>query len=141
MATGIDGKVRVRLLAVVSVLEGLFFVSYGVLVLIGVLRFGLTGPAEVANTPGVTLEILIFLVFGSALLFVALGWWRGRRWARSPFILAQLLGLVVSVPLSGSSGGTERTFGWLVTIIAVASIILSFTRPVTNHLYRDESAL
>ena len=138
---GLDGKARVRILAVVSGFEGLFFIAYGVLVTIGVLRFGISGPAEVANAPGVTLEILIFLVFGAALLLVAMGWWRGSTWARSPFILAQLLGLVVSVPLMGSAGSTERIIGWSVTVIAVACVALSFTRPVTTHLYRDASEL
>ncbi len=138
---GLDGKTRVRILAVVSGAEGLFFIAYGVLVLIGVLRFGITGPVEVANAPGVTLEIIIFLIFGAALLLVAMGWWRGSKWARSPFVLAQLLGLVVSVPLMGSTGGTERLIGWSVTVIAVVCVALSFTRPVTVHLYRDASEL
>ena len=136
---GLNGKARVRILAVVSGFEGLFFIAYGALVIIGVLRFGITGPAEVANAPGVTLEIVIFLVFGAALLLVATGWWRGSRWARSPFILAQLLGLVVSVPLMGSAGSAERMIGWSVTVIAVACVALSFTRPVTAHLYRGAS--
>ncbi|MCF8551881.1 MAG: hypothetical protein K9G05_07390, partial [Candidatus Nanopelagicales bacterium] len=62
------GNRVLRSLAFISALEGIFFVAYGVLIGIGVLTFGLTGPEAVSNPGGVTLEVLIFLVFGAGLL-------------------------------------------------------------------------
>lgn len=112
---------------------------YAILVVVGVARFGVSGPSEVANTPGVTLEVIIFLVFGVGMLLVSWGWFTAQRWARAPFLLAQLLALVISVPLTGASGVAEKLVAIIVTIAAVVGIVLALTPRVTQYLLRDEA--
>lgn len=133
-----QGRLLIRSLAVVAALEGVFFVIYALLVTAGVLRFGLTGPEAVSNTAGVTLEVIIFLFFGCGLLAVAFGWWKTKRWARAPFVLAQLLALVVSVPLMSSTGSTEKIVGAVVTVVAVFAVIVALLPSTTTLLYRAE---
>lgn len=128
-----------RSLAAIAFIEGVFFIANAILVTGGVLIFGLTGPESVSNPAGVTLEVIIFAAFGLGLLVVALGWWRVRSWARAPFVLAQLLALVVSVPLIGSSGSVERVIGVVVTIVAVGGLVVTLLPRTTSLLYRDEA--
>jgi hypothetical protein len=128
----------IRSLAVIAGVEGLVFVVYAILVTVGVARFGLQGPEAVANSAGVTLEVIIFLFFGAGMIVVARGWWRLSRWARAPFVLAQMLALVIGVPLISSSGSTERAAGVIITVIAVVSMTLALLPRTTVHLYRDE---
>ena len=127
-----------RSIATIALVEGVFFIVNAILVTAGVLIFGLTGPESVSNPAGVTLEVVIFAAFGAGLLVVALGWWRVRSWARAPFVLAQLLALVVSVPLISSTGSVERVVGVVVTIVAVGGLIMALLPRTTAHLYRDE---
>lgn len=130
--------IPLRSLAVIAFVEGTFFVVNAILVTAGILIFGFTAPSAVSNPAGVTLEVVIFAAFGVGLLVVAYGWWKVRSWARSPFVLAQLLALVVSIPLIGASGSVERVVGVLVTIVAVGGLIVALLPRTTTLLYRDE---
>ena len=113
---------------------------YAVLIVIGVARFGVSGPSEVANASGVTLEVVIFLFFGLGMLLVAGGWFTAKRWARAPFLLAQLMALVISVPLIGATDALQKWAAILVTLAAIVGIFLAFTPAVTRYLLRDEAA-
>lgn len=118
-------------------MQGVFFIIYAVLITAGVLRFGLTGPEAVSNSAGVTLAVLIFLFFGAGLIATAWGWWQIKGWARSPFVLAQLLALVVGIPLISATGTTEKIVGVVVTIVAIVGGVVSFLPATTALLYRD----
>ena len=113
---------------------------YAVLIVVGVARFGVSGPREVANASGVTLEVVIFLFFGLGMLLVAGGWFAAKRWARAPFLLAQLLALVVSIPLIGATDAFQKWVAILVTLAAIVGIYLAFTPAVTHYLLRGEAA-
>ena len=78
------------------------------------------------------MQILIFAAFGIGLLLVSRGWLRRSRWVRGPFVLAQIIGLVVGVPLVQAAGSVERLAGILVVMLAVAGLVLTFTKPVTS---------
>jgi hypothetical protein len=117
----------------------LVFVVYAILVTAGIVRFGLRGPESVSNPAGVTLEVIIFLFFGVGMAAVARGWWRLSRWARAPFVLAQMLALVVGVPLISSSGSVASAVGVLITVIASVSLVAALLPRTTIHLYRDEA--
>ena len=132
---------RLRFLGAISAIEGLFYLAYAFLVVIGISRDGLTGPSQVANASGVTLEVLIFAIFGAAMLGVSLGWFGRRRWARAPFALAQLLALVVSVPLIGATDLLHQVIAVGVTIVALVGTFMAFTPRVTQQLHGDEVAL
>ena len=127
------GRAFVALSAIAG-LEALALVGYAIYDLISVIRFGIHGPSEVSNTPAVTLQILIFALFGAALAWVCRGWWLRRRWARAPFLLGQLLALVVGVPLAQAEGRVEAVAGVVIVLIAVAGGIVALSRPVSRVL-------
>lgn len=121
-------------LSAIAGLEGLALLGYAVYDLVNVIRLGIQGPAEVSNAPGVALQILIFALFGAAMWLVASGWWRRRRWARAPFLLGQLLALVVGVPLAQAAGRVEQGAGIAIVLVSVAGAILALSRPVGRVL-------
>ena len=121
-------------LALIAGAEGVVLMGYAIFDLVSVIRFGIRGPAEVSNAPGVTLQILIFALFGGGLAWVARGWWRQRRWARAPFLLGQLLALVVGVPLARAGGHVEQAAGIVIVLAAVAGGILALSKPVGRVL-------
>lgn len=121
-------------LAVFAAVEGVALLVYAVYDTIEAIRIGATGPADVSNGPAIILQILIFVIFGGGLLLVARGWWASKRWARAPFILAQVIALVVGIPLAGASGAMERSAGIAVTAIAVVGIVLALTPAVTRAI-------
>ena len=124
-------------LATIALLEGLALVAYGIFDAVEAVRVGATGPADVSNGPAIALQIFIFLVFGAGLLWVARGWWGSRRWARAPFLLTQLIALVVGVPLAQAQGGTERVVGIALSLVALVGIALVFTPVVTRALTEE----
>lgn len=123
-----------RVAAAVAGVEGAAFTAYAVFVIVEVARYGITGPAAVSNVQSVTLEIIIFAVFGVGLLLAGWGLWRARRWGRAPAVLGQLLGLVVGVPLIGAEGPVERAAGMLIVVLAVVALVCLFVPSTTRAL-------
>lgn len=121
-------------LAAIAVIEGVVLLGYGAFDLVSAIRFGVQGPQAVSNTPALVLQILIFAVFGIGLGWVARGWWRQRRWARAPFLLAQVIALVVGFPLISSAGSAERIVGLCVVAVALVGGGLSLAAPVSRVL-------
>ena len=78
--------------------------------------------------------IVIFLVFGAALLLAAWGLWRTRRWSRSLAVLGQLIGLVVGVPLVSATGSVERIAGILVVLMSIGALVCLFLPSSTRAL-------
>jgi hypothetical protein len=107
--------------AAVAFVEGAALIANGLAVAFVVLRDGITGPSAVASPLGVTVEVLLYLAFGAALLWIARGLWQGRDASMTPFALAQILGLAVSVPLA-QGGGASRVVGWLATGLIVTGL-------------------
>ena len=120
-------------LAVIALVEGLVLVAYGVYALVEGLRLGATGPDQVSNVPAIALEVLLFALFGVGLIWLARGWWGARRWARAPFVLAQIIALLLGVPLA-QADGTERVVGVAMSLIAVLGIVLVFTPQALHGL-------
>lgn len=114
--------------------EALVLIGYGILLVIDVARFGITGPAEVSNVPAVVLEIVIFIGFGIALVFTALGLWRARRPARAPAVLAQLIAFVVGGPQVFATETGPRVAGIIIVAVAGAATIALLSRGVTQEM-------
>jgi peptidoglycan/LPS O-acetylase OafA/YrhL len=127
-----------RVLSGIAVVEGLAFLAYAVYDIVQAIRVGATGPSPVSNVPGLILQPLIFAVLGLALGAAAIGFWRTRRWARAPFVLIQLLILVVAVPLalaSAADAGTgPHVAGIVLTVVAVGGLVLTFFPSTTAAL-------
>jgi hypothetical protein len=125
-------------LAGIAAVEGLGLVGYAVFDIVEAFRVGITGPAEVSNPPALILLIVITALFGAGLLLVASGWWRAQRWARSPFVLAQIIIGLVGYEVAQSEGSVERTVGIALVIIAVLGLILSFAPATSRAIAEDE---
>jgi hypothetical protein len=107
--------------ATVAVVEGAALIVNGLAVAFVVLRDGITGPSAVASPLGVAVEVLLYLAFGAALLWIGRGLLQGRSAALTPFALAQILGLAVSIPLA-QGGGASRVVGWIATGLIIAGL-------------------
>jgi len=125
------------LLAAIAAIEGVVLIGYAVYDIIQGLRLGLTGPAEVSNLPGLLLQIVIFAVLGGASIAIAIGWWRAKYAARAPFIVGQLLALVVGFPLAQGTGSLQRAVGVALVVAAVVGIGAALAPPVTRAIVRD----
>lgn len=121
-------------LAVICGSQGAVLVGYAVYDLVELVRIGITGPAEVSNPAAMTLLIAITALFGVALVWVATGWWRGRRWARAPFVLAQLIGGFIGFELTGADGAAERFIGIAIVVVALLGLALAFAPAVNRRL-------
>lgn len=121
-------------LAAIAAIEGVGLLGYAVYDLVQTMRLGVTGPEEVSNVPAVALIIVIQVLFGVGLLWVARGWWLERRWARSPFLVAQILGVLVGYDLAQATGGSERTIGFAVIALAAVGIVLAFLPVVSRSI-------
>ena len=121
-------------LAAIAGIEGIALLAYAVFETVEGIRIGATGPADVSSGPALALQVVILAIFGAALIYVGSGWIRVRRWARAPFLLAQLIALVVGGPLASAVGGTERVAGIALVILAVIGIVLVFTPSVTRSI-------
>lgn len=133
-----NARLPLRILSGIAVAEGLAFLAYAAYDIVRALQIGATGPAPVSNVPGLILQPLIFTILGLALGAAALGFLRSRRWARAPFVLMQLLILVVAVPLALASTGEAGTIphlaGIALTLIAVGGLVLTFLPTTTQAL-------
>lgn len=129
--------VRLRILALIALIEGLALLGYAVYDIYGAITIGTTGPEEVSNPAALSLQIVIFALFGAGLVAVSYAWLRGIRWARAPFLVAQFIGLIVGWPLTQAVGGIERTVGMVLVGFAVIGIVMAFTPGVTRSIEPD----
>ena len=120
--------------AIIAIGQGAVLVGYALFDLVEAVRVGVTGPADVSNVPALVLLIAITAAFGCGLLWVGVGWWRGRRWARAPFVFAQIIGGLIGVELARAEGRVERTAGIVMALLAVAGLLLAFSPAATRRL-------
>lgn len=126
------GTAVFRALAIIAAVEGVVLVGYALFDLVGALVVGTTGPEEVSNASAMVLQIVIFAIFGAGMLVVARGWLSVAGWVRGPFVLAQLIALVVGVPLISAPEVTQQGVGVLVTAMAAIGLVLVFMPTVTR---------
>lgn len=112
------------LLALIAGLEGLALLVTGLVAVMHALS-GTSYGARGDDSSAIILEVVIFLVFGLGLLVVAKGWYSMKRWARSPFVLAQLIGLAI-----GIWSDTELALRSAFIIPAVLGLIITFSPAV-----------
>ncbi|MGH3912506.1 MAG: hypothetical protein ACRDTC_03705 [Pseudonocardiaceae bacterium] len=102
----------------------------GLVVAIGVLLDGSTGPALMLATA------VWFAGFGAGLLAVGASLIRGRRGARTPAVVAQILLLGVSWYAAGPS--SQPAFGVPAAILCVAVLVLLFCPPASRWALGEE---
>lgn len=107
--------------AVSAAIQGTLLVGYAVSIGILALTRGVEGPAEVASSTGVAVEVVTFALLGGGALVVAYGRWGDRSWSNVPFVVLQLLALTVGVPMAlGAGSGVPA--GALVSIAALVGL-------------------
>ncbi len=111
--------------ASLAAVEGLVLVGYGVLEL-----FHTSGSRWVM---GLTTSVW-FLAYGAALMVGAWALHRGRSWARSPVVLAQLIQL--GVAWSFRSGETRSLAAGLVVVSLIT--LVGILHPASTEFLSDE---
>ena len=122
------------LLSAIAAIQGIGLIGYALYDVVQGITVGITGPQEVSNVPALVLQIVIFAALGIGLVLVARGWWGARYGARAPFIVAQLLALVVGVPLIGAPDEWTRYVGVALIVVGVAGLVFALLPPVTRAL-------
>ena len=100
----------------VAALEALAVLAYAA----GIALSGLQNPDSVA-APAV--EVIIYLLFAIGIGLVVKGLWQRRRWARTPFLVVQLFGLVTGWTLLQGDGDGTHLLGWAVMAVAVVGLV------------------
>ena len=124
-------------LSAIAAIEGISLVGYALYDVVQGITVGITGPPEVSNLPALVLQIVIFAALGIGLLLVARGWWGAKYGARAPFIVAQLLALVVGVPLVSAPDAWTRQVGVALIIVAVVGLVLALLPAVTRIIVQE----
>jgi hypothetical protein len=101
----------------VAVLEAVALVAYAV----GIGLSTLEASTAVAAAP---VEIVIYLVFALGIALCAVGLWRRRRSARTPFGVIQLFGVVIGWTLTQGDGDLIHRIGYAVLAVSVVGIAL-----------------
>jgi hypothetical protein len=121
-------------LALIALAEGLGLLAYAVFDVVEAIRVGVTGPSDVSNVPAVLLLVAITAILGLGMMWVARGWWLARRWARAPFLLAQIITILIGYELAQSSGAVERAVGIAAALVALLGLALSFAPSVSRAI-------
>ena len=132
------GHPLLMVLAAIAALQGIGLIGYAVFDVVQGITVGITGPREVSNLPALILQIAIFAGLGVGMLAIALGWWRVRYAARAPFIVAQLLALVVGVPLFNAPDAWTRQLAVVLIVVAVLGIVVALLPTVTRLIVEDD---
>ncbi len=120
-------------------IQGAALLAYAVFDVVEAVRVGITGPEDVSNPAALVVLIAITAAFGAGMVWVGIGWWRTRRWARAPFILAQALAVLVGYELAQSEGAVERTIGIAGAGLGILGLILAFAPGVSRRLEAEDS--
>jgi hypothetical protein len=126
------------LLSAISVVQGIFLLGYAAFDIVEAFRTGITGPEEVSNPMALLGLIVITALFGASLVWLGVGFWQGRSWARSPFIVAQLVLGLIGYEISQSRSDAQQTLGQAAMVIAVVGIVLVFLPSVRRVFAADD---
>jgi hypothetical protein len=114
------------LVAVVVVLvEAGALLVYAVVTIVQAVR------GDRSSVLGVVLLAALLGLWDGALVVAARGLWRGRRWARSPIVVSELLLLAVGLQLAQ---GATRWAGVAIVVLTIAALGAALSPPVTASL-------
>ena len=119
---------QLRLLAILTTLQGLIMLAYAAADLI---LAAVNGSEEW----GAVWFLVVGLgLWGLALLWVARGLRRRKRWAFTPVVFTQLMFGLLAVSFFGSASTTARIVWALVFVFAATMLRLAFAKPVRDAL-------
>ncbi len=117
----------VRVAAVLVLVEALGVVALAVLNLV-------SGLAEALAVGRTLAQAAYYLVIAAALALCASGLLRGRRWARTPSLVAQIVVFAIGVWLIAPSG--QLVWGPLLVLAGGAGAVLLLSRPANAWINR-----
>jgi len=113
----------------IAAVEALAVLAYAA----GIALSGVANPDSVA-APAV--EVVIYLIFAVGIGLVVKGLLQGRRWARTPFVVVQLFGLVTGWTLVQGDGDTTHRLGYAVIAVSVLGLVCALA-PRTGEALQD----
>ncbi len=117
----------VRVAAVLVLVEALGLVVLAGVNLVSGLREGLAVGRTLA-------QVGYYLVLAAALAFCASGLLRGRRWGRTPSLVAQVVTVAIGVWLIAPSG--QLLWGALLVLVGLAGAVLLLSKPANAWVNR-----
>ena len=118
----------VRLGTAAGLIESVGLLGYGIA--IGVYAVS-TGHGRISVAP---VLVGLYAVFALLLGFVARGLGQGRRWSRTPFILAQVFALIVGYTLLRGTGAVPHIVGLVVGALGLVGAGSGVSRQVGDHI-------
>lgn len=116
-----------RIAAVLVALQGA-----GLVVLAGMTLF--SGIAHGANTAQLGAQVAYFVILGGLLVLVCAGLLRGRRWARTPALVAEVVVFAVGMWMAFPSARLAP--GLAIMALGAANFVMLVT-PSANHWIRQ----
>ena len=116
----------------IAVLEAVALIGYGLVDGVVALTQGITGPEQIASPAGVLVQVVVLVALGAGMLAIARGWWRRLRWARAPFVLAQLILGFILFSLAQASGSAVAVIGVIGLVVAVVGLVVALL-PVSRR--------
>jgi len=124
------GRPAALLVAIaIAAVEALAVLAYAA----GIALSGFANPDSVA-APGV--EVVIYVIFAVGIGLVVKGLLQGRRWARTPFVVVQLFGLVTGWTLVQGDGDSTHWLGYAVMAVSVLGLVCALA-PRTGEALQD----
>ncbi|MFM1917105.1 MAG: hypothetical protein RJB01_620 [Actinomycetota bacterium] len=120
-------------LAVIAGLQGIAVIAYAVANIIWLV--GAWGEPGVSALT-LSVQVLVIAAVGVGLGLIARGFVKAARWARAPFVVAQLLAVVVALPFALTAGGAQAWSG-LIIASAILGLLLVFLPGTTRALNGD----
>lgn len=77
-------------------------------------------------------ESIIYLIFAAAIFFVSRGFARVQNWARTPYLVTQMFGLIVAYTLLAGDELNYRITGALVGLSSAVAIYALVKTPLEN---------
>ncbi|HSN05960.1 MAG TPA: hypothetical protein VLV82_01345 [Candidatus Angelobacter sp.] len=99
----------------IAVLEAVALAAYAV-------GIGVSTVSDASPVAAAPVEIVVYLLFALGIALCALGLWRRRRTARTPFGVIQLFGVVVGWTLTQGDGDLTHRIGYAVLAVSVVGV-------------------
>ena len=111
----------------IAAVEALAVLAYAA----GIALSGFANPDSVA-APAV--EVVIYLIFAVGIGLVVKGLLQNKRWARTPFVVVQLFGLVTGWTLVQGDGDSTHLLGWAVIVVSIVGLVCALAAPTGEAL-------